>query len=112
MEIVIQEAPSATVVILCGSVDGLTANDVNDALAAQLAKGNKRLVADCSRLAYISSAGLRTLLVTLKQARIDGGDLRLAAVQSNVLKVLELAGFTGILKLYGDTPAAVSSYSN
>ena len=36
------------------------------------------------------------------------GALSLAAVQPHVLKVLELSGFTSILKLYADVPAAVA----
>jgi anti-sigma B factor antagonist len=36
--------------------------------------------------------------------------MRLGAVQPQVLKVLDLAGFTGILKVYPDVAAAVASF--
>jgi anti-sigma B factor antagonist len=61
---------------------------------------------------YTSSAGLRALLATVKEARIKGGDLRLASVGGSVHRVLELSGFTSILKLYGDVDAAVASYES
>ena len=54
--------------------------------------------------------GLRALLTTLKDARRNGGDFRIAGVQPAVLRVLELSGFTSILKLYGDVGAAVASF--
>ena len=63
-------------------------------------------------LEYTSSAGLRVLLSTLKEARQRGGDLRLAAVQERVRRVLDLSGFTSILKCYPDVDAAVASYPN
>jgi anti-sigma B factor antagonist len=50
------------------------------------------------------------LLETVKETRQRGGDLRLAAVQPDVRRVLDLAGFTHILKLYGDIDEAVASF--
>ena len=49
-------------------------------------------------------------MATLKDARRQGGDFRLAGVQPPVLRVLELSGFTSILKLYGDVDEAVASF--
>ena len=59
---------------------------------------------------YTSSAGLRVLLTTLKDARQRGGDLRLAEIRPNVRQVLELSGFTSILKCYPDVNGAVTSF--
>jgi anti-anti-sigma factor len=50
------------------------------------------------------------LLGTVKEARRHGGDLRLAAVRAPVLRVLELSGFTSILKCFADVPTAVGSF--
>jgi anti-anti-sigma factor len=111
MDITVKPADGATVVEIRGSIDGLTADELLSTLDRQVDAGNVRLVADLSGLDYTSSAGLRALLGTLKRTRSKGGDLRLAAVQTPVRKVLELAGFTGILKLYDDVPAAVASYA-
>ncbi len=99
-----------TVVEISGSVDSLTADQLLAALTAQLGAQRVRLVADFSAVAYTSSAGLRALLATVKDARRHGGDFRLAAVQPPVLRVLELSGFTSILKMFGDVDAAVASY--
>ena len=37
-------------------------------------------------------------------------DLRLAAVRPDVFRVLDLSGFTGILKLYENVQAAAESF--
>jgi anti-anti-sigma factor len=110
MQISIAQHAHVTVVSVAGSLDALTADALVDALGEEVRAGRTRLVAAFEGLEYTSSAGLRVLLATLKDARQRGGDLRLAAVQERVQRVLELSGFTSILKTYPDVPAAVASF--
>jgi anti-anti-sigma factor len=110
MEITVLESGSATIVAIRGSIDGLTAGALSDAMAEQVRNGRSRIVADFGAVEYISSAGLRALLGALKDARHQGGDLRLAAIRADVQRVLDLSGFTSILKSYLDADAAVGSF--
>lgn len=110
MQISIAQEGHVTVVAVAGSIDALTADALVAALGEQLRAGNVRLVATFAEVEYTSSAGLRVLLATLKEARQQGGDLRLAAVRDPVRRVLELSGFTSILKCYGEVGDAVASY--
>jgi anti-sigma B factor antagonist len=111
MEIRVESRAAATLVVLTGSVDGSTAEALQAALAQQVDGGNVRLVGDLRDVLYTSSAGLRALLATVKDARSRGGDLRLAAVNPSVLKVLDLSGFTSILKVYDEVDEAIASYA-
>jgi len=110
MEIRIEASGSATVVHIQGSVDGLTAETLQTALSSEVQKGNVRLVADFSAVSYTSSAGLRVLLATVKETRQKGGDFRIASVSPDVKKVLDISGFTSILKLFPDVAAAAASF--
>jgi anti-sigma B factor antagonist len=110
VKVSVKPMDGSTVVCIEGSVDGLTADELLAKLDEQVDAGQVCLVADLSGLEYTSSAGLRALLGTVKRARNKGGDLRLAAVQQPVFKVLDLAGFTGILKIFDDVPSAVASF--
>jgi anti-anti-sigma factor len=110
MQVTFENQGGTVVARIAGSVDGLTADTLLGALRAQVDEGRVRMVGDLSAVDYTSSAGLRALLATLKATRQQGGDFRLAAVQPNVLRVLELSGFTSILKLYADVPTAVASF--
>ncbi len=112
MDISIAQQRDVTVVSVSGSLDALTAERLVAAFGEQMASGNTRLVAQCAELEYTSSAGLRVLLATIKETRQRGGDLRLAAVQDKVRRVLELSGFTGILQCFPDVDAAVNSFPN
>jgi anti-anti-sigma factor len=110
MEITTRQQDNVTVVSVSGSIDALTYENLLRALTDQVHAGAHSLVADLSGVDYTSSAGLRALLSAQKEIRQEGGDLRLAGVQPNVLKVLKLSGFTSIIKIYDDTPAAVASF--
>lgn len=100
-----------TVVTLAGNLDTLTADDVLISLQAEITNGRAQLVGDLSGVEYTSSAGLRALLAATKEARQRGGDLRLAAATERVHKVLDLSGFTSILRTFPDVEAAVASFS-
>lgn len=110
MQLTSETQGGATVVRVAGSVDSLTADALLAALQSHVDDGRVCLVCDLSAVEYTSSAGLRALLATLKATRQQGGDFRLAAVQPAVHRVLELSGFTSILKLYGDVDDAVRSF--
>jgi anti-sigma B factor antagonist len=107
LTIEVEERGAVSLVRMAGSVDGLTAGDLLERLTAELARGRTRLVGSFADVEYTSSA----VLTVLKDARGQGGDLRLAAVRREVYRVLDLAGFAGILKIYDDVDAAVASFA-
>ncbi len=111
MQVTIVQHDHVTVVAVAGSIDALTADSLVASLNDELIAGRVRLVADFGAVEYTSSAGLRVLLATLKEARQRGGDLRLAEIRPNVRHVLELSGFTSILKCYADVDSAVASFA-
>lgn len=111
MEIQVDSAGDVTVVSIKASLDALTAPELARFLSNQISEGHVQLVADLAGLEYTSSAGLRAILGAVKEARQQGGDLRLAAAQPEVGKLLNLSGFTSILKVFPEIDAAVASYS-
>ena len=111
MEIKERSVNDVTVISLTGSIDAMTAPKITEFIHDQVAKGNIRLVADLGGVDYTSSAGLRVMLGAIKETRAQSGDLRLAGIQPDVAKVLNLSGFTNILKIFDDSDAAIASYS-
>ncbi|MBK7470488.1 MAG: STAS domain-containing protein [Betaproteobacteria bacterium] len=110
MQITFREADTAIVAKIAGSIDGLTSEALQAALLGELLKGHHRIVADFEGVDYTSSAGLRVILATVKEARRNGGDFRLAAVRPAVMRVLQMSGFAGIVKIYPDAESAVASF--
>jgi len=111
MEIKEKQIGDTTIISLTGSIDAMTAPKITELIQSHVAKGNVKLIADFSGVDYTSSAGLRVMLGAIKETRAKSGDLRLAGVQPDVQKVLNLSGFTNILKLFNDIDAAVASFS-
>lgn len=112
MQIEVERRGDVTVASVHGNVDGMTSAELNRLLGGEVAADGHRMVVSLAGVDYTSSAGLRVLLTIVKDARSRGGDVRLAAVRDNVRKVLELSGFTSILKLFPDVDAAVASYAS
>lgn len=110
MEVTVVQVEPVVVVAVQGSIDSLTAEPLHQALSAQLDAGRVQLIADLAGVQYTSSAGLRTLLMTLKRCRREGGDFRLAGVQPSVAAVLSMSGFTNLLKVYPSVREALDSF--
>jgi anti-anti-sigma factor len=58
----------------------------------------------------MSSAGIRSMVSSLKAAKSGGGDVRLARPSQRVKEVVELAGLTSIFTIYDDLTEAVGSF--
>ena len=63
-----------------------------------IAQGHRRIIVDLAGLAYMSSAGLRVLLVAAKRLKPEAGRLLLAAPGGMVGQVLGIAGFSEMLE--------------
>ncbi|MCX6934608.1 MAG: STAS domain-containing protein [Verrucomicrobia bacterium] len=98
---------NGTIVQLQGRVDATSAPSVEQALAGVIDQGEKRLVIDCAGLEFISSAGLRSLLLAVKKMKASGGVIALAALQSNVKEVFDISGFSALFTIHAATADAL-----
>lgn len=81
---------------LCGRLDTNTASSLENAVA-ELDLTND-IILDCSKLEYISSAGLRVLLLLQKKVN-NVSSLTLVNVIDDVREVLDMTGFSSILNI-------------
>lgn len=111
MEIVSQHFKHCDVVKVIGRLDSATSPALIDELNKITEENRFKIVMDFSELSFISSAGLRVLISTLKNCkRYNRGELVLASLSSNILSVFDLAGFTAIFKIFPDVLTAVGSF--
>ena len=61
--------------------------------------GVKDFVVDMSKLAYVSSAGLRVLLKAQKYMKKQNGNMTLKNAVPEVMKIFETTGFDEILNV-------------
>jgi anti-sigma B factor antagonist len=94
MDIQTRISESVLVVQLTGDLDSRTAVTVQDAVLPRVTDGN-HLMIDLSAVPYMSSAGLRTLLLVYRQAQAQNGAIVLVGIAPEVRDVLSATGFLG-----------------
>lgn len=92
---------AGTVVVhLIGELDVVTAPALRHALAGVVEdQGNLAVQLDLGEMAFIDSTGLSVLAGAMRRLREKGGDLTLANVRPETLKVFEIVGFTRIFNI-------------
>lgn len=110
IEINVSRQEQVTLVEVSGRVDSMNANQFGSALTEQIDDGKANLVLDLSSVEYMSSAGLREIVTSLKKAKRAQGDLRLAQPSDRVREVLEMAGLDSIFRIYPSQGEALGSY--
>ena len=109
MNITIEGNEAAAVTfILEGRLDGSTSQHVEEAYLGQLETGAARFIFDLGQLDYVSSAGLRVLLLAAKKTRAAGGKIALFGLNQSVKEVFEISGFQSIFALFATGDEAKS----
>lgn len=89
-----------------GRLDSTACADFEQTLLPLFDQGGLAVILDCQALEYVSSAGLRVILMAAKRATQTQGRLLLCQLQDNVREVLEISGFLKILDVHPDMQAA------
>ncbi len=110
MEIAQDQIGAVSVLAPVGRLDTDSATDLELALADLIAIDARHFVIDFSRIGYVSSAGLRVLLMTAKQLEGGKGTMRLCGLNPQVKQVFDVAGFTKLFQLFTDRAAALDKH--
>jgi len=101
---------NAVIVKISGRMDAVTAPEFEKALSAWIDESEKYFVVDLSSLEYISSAGLRSILIIAKKLKAINGKILLAAMEESVNEVFEISGFNSIIPIHDTVQAAVRQF--
>ena len=81
-----------------GRLDTLSAPQLQKALS-EIFPEAAAIELDFVRIEYVSSAGLRVLLLGEKTAKATGKTMTLINVSTDIMQVFDVTGFTGILNI-------------
>ena len=98
MNIIFTRDGTTLTVALEGRLDTVSAPELENGLKPAL-DGISLLVFDLRNLTYISSAGLRILIASLKEMKAKDGSMTLINVSEGVREILDLTGFGLILDI-------------
>ncbi len=93
-----------------GSLDAYSFPQLETALNELRELEHHKVVLDCARLEYISSAALGALIGFARRARERHGDLRLSGVSPKIQSIVELLGFHKILEILPDVETAAARF--
>jgi len=102
------------VVAVTGRIDYMNAEDFKSALQPHLANcaaGGDRVVLDLSQLEYVSSAGLRVLMIAAKDVRAKKGTLVAVLLQPVVREIFEISRFTLVFDVFDSVQDALRAIS-
>ena len=107
MELLFSEVDGNVLIVSAdGGLDSKTADEFIDSIYKLIDVGITRIIIDCQRLSYVSSAGLAVLVRLHKRMADRGGDVKIAAVPGPFAQVLALTRLDRVFSIYDDVNRA------
>ena len=109
MEIKDDKIDDQTVVSLSGRIDSTAAVEFEEKLIEIIDTGCNTMIIDFLRVQFISSAGLRVLLLAAKKVKPYGGKILLCDMSKDVREVFDISGFSSIFDIHDNVTTAIAS---
>jgi len=108
MDVNIRDLDGVVVASLVGKLDSGSASDVQDIILEKIIPGIK-FIFDMKECTFVSSAGLRTLLIIAKRVKVNNASAAMAAVSDEIIDVMEMTGFDEMFEVYKTLEEAINS---
>ena len=110
MEIRTRRVSDVVIADMVGRLDSRTAGPASAELN-QIAKGGHgKVVLNVHGLEYLSSAGLRAILVAAKLVQVHGGAMKICDANASVKQIMEISGMSSLLHLYDTEKDALAAF--
>ncbi len=110
MDIVKEEKKDIVILRVDGKLDAVSAPEAEKIMSDVIDNGAKKIVIDMEKVSYISSAGLRSLLVAAKEIKAQKGKIVICSMTESVKKVFEISGFSTIFTTLATETEALKSF--
>jgi anti-anti-sigma factor len=111
MEIKTRRMGDVVVVDMIGRLDSRTAGPASTELNKVAQSGDRKVLLNVERLEYVSSAGLRAIMVAAKLLEVNGGAAKICRANDAVKHVMEVSGFNSLLHLYDTEDKALAAFA-
>lgn len=109
MNIIQREVDGVRIVAVDGKLDTINCPSLEKVLAGLVEEKVLIILLDCEKLVFISSSGLRVLLLTLKKINASEGRLALCNMRPGIQRIFGISGFSGIFEIFNDTEEALAA---
>ncbi|AJI75514.1 anti-anti-sigma factor family protein [Francisella philomiragia subsp. philomiragia ATCC 25015] len=94
------EENNALIIYLDGELNSASCNKFNETIKELSIDKKNNLIFDFSKLSYLSSAGLRSLIIVFKDLSFDNKKMLILKPSSLVREVLRVSGFIKLIPVY------------
>lgn len=109
MEVTSERRGDAVIVSTEGRVDGSNAGDFQDAMEAAIGEDDAAVILNLALLDYISSAGLRIILLSAKNLRQRNVKFAICSLSSSVHELFIISGFDQIIAIHPSADTALAA---
>ncbi len=110
MQITTRQVYDVLVADMEGKLDSKAAGYGNDELVRIVQSDHDRILINLENLEFVTSAGLRVLLLASKLQKSAGGTLKMCSANDAVKDVLKTCGFDSLISLYPTEAEAIKSF--
>lgn len=108
IEVAEERDGEALVLLPVGRLDSANARSFESIVMARVDAGERRLLVDFNRLQFISSSGMRVLLMAAKKLQSSDGRLVLCGMPEHIHEVFRISGFDQIIPIRDTREAALA----
>ena len=109
MEVRTERGKGTLIAEVEGRIDGVTAREFEDAMKSAIGEADAAVIVDLEGVSYVSSAGLRAILLIAKDLKNRDAKFALCALAEPIQEVFEMAGFDKIIEIHGTRAEAVTA---
>ena len=100
MEILKERIGDTYVVSANGRLDGIYSTAFAKEVAELIIDANPKILIDFAEIDFVTSAGIRAVLLLMKKAEASGVVFALCGVNAQVREVLDIAGLASVITVY------------
>ena len=105
-----EERPKCLIVRFDGDIAGQDDKDLRKLFVTLVSEGKHRVVADLTRVSFLDSIILGTLVWGMKNLREAGGDLRMFGLHAFVHRLFDITQLNRAFQIFETEKEAVASY--
>lgn len=111
MAVKIDNKNGLTVCCIDGEIDINTSPDIKKAFDKLISKKTPKIIVNLSKVSYVDSSGLATLVEILKNMRVYGGRLRLTNLSPKIKSLFEITKLEKLFEIMSDEEEALSTFA-
>ena len=110
MELTEQKTDQCVIIGIVGRLDTTNYTVLEKKLMDLADSQHDKILVECAKMDYISSSGLRILLMALKKITQMKGKFALCSLQENIHEIFEISGFTSIFEIHSSREEALKVF--